>query len=88
MNLEYEHLYTFTEIASMEVPLKKSDLLNLVGRLDDMKMLSHVHSKLCKPSNADINHLRVKTSQYSYLYDTKDESRTKKRKIALSLGSS
>ncbi|PHZ16166.1 uncharacterized protein RHIMIDRAFT_265373 [Rhizopus microsporus ATCC 52813] len=29
MNLQYEHLYTFTEITSMKVPLKKSDLLNL-----------------------------------------------------------
>jgi hypothetical protein len=87
MNLQYKHHYTFTEIVSLEIPLKKSDLLNLVGRFDDLTTLSYIHDNLCTPSTRDISHLRIETSQYSYVCDGLDQSKTKKRKISLSLGS-
>ncbi|KAG0758214.1 hypothetical protein G6F57_010011 [Rhizopus arrhizus] len=64
MNLQYKHLYTFTEIVSLEISLKKSDLLNLVGRFDDLATLSYIHDNLCTPSTRDISHLRIETSQY------------------------
>lgn len=78
MNLQHEHLYTFIEITSMEVPLKKFELLNLVGRFNDMTMLSYIHSNLCTPSNCDTSSLRMNTSTQSYLYNIVNGSNTKK----------
>ncbi|KAG1057616.1 hypothetical protein G6F43_000566 [Rhizopus delemar] len=87
MSLQYKHLYTFTEIVSLEIPLKKSDLLSLVGRFDELATLSYIHANLCTPSIRDISHLRIETSQNSYVCDSLDQSKTKKRKISFSLGS-
>ncbi|KAL7317721.1 hypothetical protein PS15m_004036 [Mucor circinelloides] len=77
MNLQHKHLYTFTEIVSLEIPLNKSDLLNLVGRFDDLATLSYTHGNLCAPSTLDISHLCIKTSLYSYVCDGLDQSKIK-----------
>ncbi|KAI9024295.1 hypothetical protein CLU79DRAFT_100264 [Phycomyces nitens] len=87
ISLQYKHLYIFTEIVSLEIPLKKSDILNLVGRFDDLATLSYIHDNLCTPSTGDISHLRIETSQYSYVCDSLNQSKTKKHKICLTLGS-
>ncbi|KAI8089066.1 uncharacterized protein BX664DRAFT_385624 [Halteromyces radiatus] len=66
--------FQVVEVVSLEIPLKKSDLLNLVGRFDDLATLSYI----CTPSTRDISHLRIETSQYSYVCDGLDQSKTKK----------
>lgn len=40
MTIQHDQFYTFTEVASLDIPMKKEELLNLVGILDDLVLVS------------------------------------------------
>lgn len=86
MKLCYSQLYAFTEIASLDIPMKKSDLLNLVGRLDDLKLISKIHKTLCDTSPTDLTDLRCPTLSATYFNDFSSNMASKKRKVGLTLG--
>ncbi|ORE04590.1 hypothetical protein BCV72DRAFT_277515, partial [Rhizopus microsporus var. microsporus] len=50
MPLPFPQLYAFTELAPFNIPMKKSDLVDLVGQLDNLIFISAVHKDYCLPS--------------------------------------
>ncbi|ORX43203.1 hypothetical protein DM01DRAFT_318275 [Hesseltinella vesiculosa] len=85
MHLKYDKVYTFTEITAIDIPMKKSELLNLVGRLDDLVLLIKIHKTLCCPVATSIDNLRCPTHSTWYTGDFTQTS-NKKRKASFPLG--
>jgi hypothetical protein len=46
MTLRFDQIYTFTEVASFDISMKKRELPNLIGKLDDLVLLSKIHKNL------------------------------------------
>ncbi|KAG1441975.1 hypothetical protein G6F46_013188 [Rhizopus delemar] len=86
MQLGYDKIYTFTEIAAIDIPMKKSELLNLVGRLDDMVLLIKIHKTLCCPVTTSIDDFRCPTHSAWYTGDYAERITNKKGKASFSLG--
>lgn len=87
MNLAYENMYVFTEIASMEIPLKKFELPSLLGQLDDMHLISKMHKAVHVPVSNSSEHLKCPTLPAAYFENIaakKIRNRKKKeRKVGL-----
>ncbi|KAG0169398.1 hypothetical protein DFQ30_003671 [Apophysomyces sp. BC1015] len=86
MHLQQDQLYTFTEIAAIDIPMKKSELLNLVGRLDDLMLVVKIHKTLCSPSTTIADNLRCPTHPLWYAGNGSETKSNKKRKVSLTLG--
>ncbi|KAG0800416.1 hypothetical protein G6F22_002256 [Rhizopus arrhizus] len=86
MYLMSNQLYTFTELASFNIPLKKCELLNLIGHLDDMLLVSKIHKTLCSAATENQDHLRCPTHSGWYTREFMQSKESKKRKLSLSLG--
>jgi hypothetical protein len=86
MYLMSNQLYTFTELASFNIPLKKCELLNLIGHLDDMLLVSKIHKTLCSATTENQDHLRCPTHSGWYTREFMQSRESKKRKLSLSLG--
>jgi hypothetical protein len=85
MSLSYHHLYTYTELARLHIPTKKSDLLNLIGHLDNLVFISLVHKNFCQPSDVDLFELSCDTLSSSYLENPKETMATRKRHCSLTI---
>lgn len=86
MHLQQDQLYTFTEIAAIDIPMKKSELLNFVGRLDDLMLVVKIHKTLCSPSTTIADNLRCPTHPLWYAGNRSETKSNKKRKVSLTLG--
>lgn len=61
MHLMSHQLYTFIELVSFEISLKKCQLLNLIDHLDDMLLVSKLHKTIRSTTREDQGHLRCST---------------------------
>ncbi|KAI9004285.1 hypothetical protein CLU79DRAFT_713739, partial [Phycomyces nitens] len=86
MHLQHDQLYTFTEIAAIDIPMKRSELLNLVGRLDDLLLVVKAHKTLCYPSTTITDNLRCPTHPLWYAGNWSETKFNRKRKVSLTLG--
>lgn len=57
MSHSHPQLYTFTKLTRIQIPTKKSDLLNFIGHFNNLAFISSVHKNDCVPleSNLDCN---------------------------------
>ncbi|CAO3661607.1 hypothetical protein CU097_006856 [Rhizopus azygosporus] len=54
-------LYTFTELASFGISLKKCQPLNLIDHLYNMLVVPKLHNTICSTTREDQDHLRCPT---------------------------
>lgn len=66
MSLSHPQLYTFTELTRIQVPTKKSDLLNFIEHFNNLAFISSVHKNDCVPleSNLDDLHCDILSTAY------------------------
>jgi hypothetical protein len=85
MSLSHPQLYTFTELARIQIPTKKSDLLNFIGHLNNLAFISSVHKNDCVPLESNLDDLRCDTLSTAYVEGCQVKLTSKKRSFALTM---
>ncbi|KAI9488581.1 hypothetical protein BDB00DRAFT_887432 [Zychaea mexicana] len=85
MSLTHPQLYTFTELAHVQIPTKKSDLLNLVGHLHNLAFISSIHKNDCAPLRSNLDDFRCETLSTAYVKGRQVKLSPKKRSFALTM---
>ncbi|CAO3613230.1 unnamed protein product [Cunninghamella echinulata] len=80
MNMNHKNLYIFNEITSIKIPIKKSEIMMILGRLDDLKLLSRTHRTSCIPSLRNTLFYSCPTFPISD-FDTPESSKINKKKL-------
>lgn len=85
MSLSHPQLHTFTELASIQIPTKKSDLLNFIGHFNNLAFISSVHKNDCVPLETNLDDLRCDTLSIAYVKSCQAKLTSKKRPFALTI---
>ena len=85
MSLSHPQLYTFTELARIQIPTKKSDLLNFIGHLNNLAFISSVHKNDCVPLESNLDDFRCDTLSTAYVEGCQVKLTSKKRSFALTM---
>ncbi|CAO3626807.1 unnamed protein product [Mucor fragilis] len=80
-------LYTVTELVRLRIPLKKSDLLDLLGHVDNLLFVASFYRDHCVISENDLSSWRCDTLSSAYLDVTKNKLAPRKRTCNLTLDS-
>ncbi|KAI8970383.1 hypothetical protein BDF20DRAFT_916195 [Mycotypha africana] len=87
LQLEFSFLYTVTELARLRNPTKKSDLLDLMGHVDNLLFVASVYRDYCLVSENDLTPRRCDTLSSAYLDVIKNKLAPRKRTCNLTLDS-
>ncbi|KAI9311817.1 hypothetical protein BX666DRAFT_2021173 [Dichotomocladium elegans] len=79
MQLEFPFLYTITELARLRIPTKKSDLLDLMGHVDNLLFVASLYRDHCLVSENDLTPRRCDTLSSTYLDVIKSKLAPRKR---------
>ncbi|CAO3597009.1 unnamed protein product [Absidia cylindrospora] len=87
MKLEFNNLYTITELVRFKIPIKKYDMLDLMGHIDNMLFIAEFYRDHCVVSEDDLTPLRCETLSSAYLDAIKNKLAPRKRTCNLTLDS-
>lgn len=83
INLDYDSLYTMTEIVSFELPRTKEELPKMLLCLDGMIRTSFIYANCCTEASFDLKLYRYPTLPTSVNNELKDTRKSKKIRCSI-----
>jgi hypothetical protein len=71
MSLFFDKLYTYTELGSINLPLKKAELPSILHQLDGLYKIIQIYHQKCNQLDDEYSMMRAKTFLQPFMYDRK-----------------